>query len=74
MARLMLQLLAMSPDTVFTQKRAHLTVSDRDILNGVWCDCTACHRDGQHEPECAVHDEPRSECSCGRTEQTQGPG
>jgi hypothetical protein len=63
------------PDvTMMTQKRAHLTVSDRDILNGVLCDCVACHRDGQHEPECAVHDEPRSECSCGRTEQSKGAG
>jgi hypothetical protein len=52
-------------------KRAHLTVSDRDILNGMRCDCEACHRDGQHEPECTVHDEPRSECSCGRTEQSK---
>lgn len=58
--------------TMMTQKRAHLTCSDRDILNGVLCDCAACHRDGQHEPECSVHDEPRSECSCGRTEQSQG--
>lgn len=59
---------------VTTQKRAHLTVSERDILNGVWCSCVACYRDGQHEPECTVHDEPQTECSCGRTEQTQGPG
>jgi hypothetical protein len=65
---------AMSALIVSIQKRAHLTVSDRDILNGIWCDCVACHRDGQHEPECTVHDEPSSECSCGRTEQTQGPG
>jgi len=52
-------------------KRAHLTVSDRDILNGTLCACEACYRDGQHEPECRVHDEPRSECSCGRTEQSK---
>jgi hypothetical protein len=55
-------------------KRAHLTVSDRDILNGVLCDCEACHRDGQHEPECVVHDEPIGACSCGRTEQSQSAG
>lgn len=59
----------MMPQTAL--KRAHLTVSDRDILNGVLCACVACYRDGQHEPECHVHDEPQSECSCGRTEQSK---
>lgn len=57
-----------------TQKRAHVTVSDRDILNGVPCECEACHRDGQHEPDCSVHDEPLGECSCGRTEQSKSAG
>lgn len=56
------------------RKRANVTVSDRDMLNGVWCECAACQRDGLHEPDCTVHDEPRGDCSCGRTEQTQGPG
>jgi hypothetical protein len=64
----------MQSATTLPQKRVHLTVSDREILNGVVCECEACHRDGQHEPDCAVHDEPRAECSCGRTEQSQGAG
>jgi hypothetical protein len=55
-------------------KRAHLTVRDRDILNGILCDCVACYRDGQHEPECVVHDEPIGECDCGRADQAKGPG
>jgi hypothetical protein len=55
-------------------KRAHLTVRDRDILNGILCDCVACYRDGPHEPECVVHDEPIGECDCGRSDQAKGPG
>jgi len=44
------------------------------ILDGALCSCTACQRDGQHEPDCPVHDEPRGPCSCGRTEQSKGAG
>jgi hypothetical protein len=54
------------------QKRAYLTVSDREILNLGACDCEACYRDGQHEPECCVHDEPQMSCTCGRADQAKG--
>jgi hypothetical protein len=56
------------------QKRAHLTVSPEKILDGQLCACPACKRDGQHEPDCAVHDEPIGGCSCGRTEQSKAAG
>jgi len=38
------------------------------------CDCPACRRDGVHEPDCAVHQNPARECSCGRTDQSKGAG
>jgi hypothetical protein len=56
------------------EKRAHLTVSPEDIKAGKLCSCVACKRDGQHEPDCAVHDEPVRDCSCGRTEQSKSAG
>jgi hypothetical protein len=56
------------------QKRAHLTVSPAAILDGQLCSCAACQRDGQHEPDCAVHDEPIRGCTCGRTEQSEAAG
>jgi hypothetical protein len=56
------------------RKRAHLTVSEAEIKSGILCRCEACLRDGQHEPDCPVHDEPIGDCSCGRTEQSQGAG
>lgn len=54
------------------RKRVHLTVSETDLKRGVLCRCEACQRDGQHEPDCPVHDEPIGKCRCGRTEQAQG--
>lgn len=56
------------------RKRARLTVTPDDIREGKLCHCESCVREGQHEPDCAVHDEPPAECSCGRTEQTEGAG
>jgi len=56
------------------EKRAHLTVSADAIREGKLCSCTACVRDGQHEPDCAVHDEPRGECTCDRSQQAKGAG
>lgn len=32
-----------------------------------WCNCEACHRDGPHTSDCAVHNEPYSapgNCDC----------
>jgi hypothetical protein len=29
--------------------------------------CAACERDGQHEPGCAVHEDPAAECTCERS-------
>lgn len=55
-------------------KRARLTVSPEDILAGKLCSCDACLRDGPHEPDCPVHDEPRGECACGRADQAKGAG
>jgi hypothetical protein len=57
-----------------TTKRAHLTVSPEAILSGALCKCPACVRDGQHEPDCPVHDEPIGRCRCGRTEQSSSAG
>lgn len=56
------------------QKLAHLTVSPQEIRQGKLCSCPACTRDGQHEPDCDVHDEPIGKCSCGRTEQSKAAG
>ncbi|HEY3494152.1 MAG TPA: hypothetical protein VGK73_05680 [Polyangiaceae bacterium] len=56
------------------RKRAHLTVSPSQILAGELCSCPACLRDGQHEPDCPVHDETPGECRCGRSEQAKGAG
>lgn len=55
-------------------KRAHLTVSPERILQGELCSCDACMRDGQHEPDCEVHDEPRGPCTCSREQQSQAAG
>lgn len=55
-------------------KRARLTESPEDILAGKPCHCSACVRDGQHEPDCAVHDEPPGECGCGRSDAAKGAG
>lgn len=54
------------------KKRAHLTVSPEEIKDGKLCDCEACVKDGQHEPDCCVHDEPKGPCSCGVEEQREG--
>lgn len=56
------------------RKHAHLSVTPSEILEGKLCSCEACVRDGQHEPDCRVHDEPRGECSCARQEQSEGAG
>lgn len=53
-------------------KRANLTVTPEQILSGELCRCVACMRDGQHEPDCDVHDEPAGTCTCGRTDQARG--
>jgi len=55
-------------------KRARLTESPEDILAGKPCSCSACLRDGQHEPDCAVHDEPPGECGCGRSDASKSAG
>lgn len=55
-------------------KRAHLTTTPESIQKGALCSCPACVRDGQHEPDCPVHDEPTGRCSCGRTEQSSSAG
>jgi hypothetical protein len=55
-------------------KRAHLTATPESIQKGVLCSCPACVRDGPHEPDCPVHDEPRGRCGCGRTEQSSSAG
>jgi len=55
-------------------KRAHLTQSPEAIRDGVLCECPACVRDGPHEPDCPVHDEPVGHCSCGREDQSRGAG
>jgi len=57
-----------------TQKRAHLTATPEQIARGELCGCEACVRDGQHEPDCPVHDEPRGPCGCGREEQSKAAG
>jgi len=57
-----------------TTKRAHLTVPIEDIKAGKLCSCRACLKDGQHEPDCAVHDEPIGKCSCNRADQSKGAG
>lgn len=56
------------------KKRAHLTVSAEQLLDGALCSCEACVREGPHEPDCAVHDEPRGSCTCSRKEQTEAAG
>lgn len=56
------------------RKRAHLTVSAEELLQGMLCSCEACVREGPHEPDCAVHDEPRSSCTCSQKEQTEAAG
>lgn len=56
------------------KKRAHLTVSPEEYRDGKLCSCEACVRDGQHEPDCAVHDEPIGECTCDSQEQREAAG
>jgi hypothetical protein len=56
------------------KKGARLTVTPEQIRSGELCRCEACVRDGQHEPDCPVHDEPPGACGCDRTEQSQGAG
>ncbi len=56
------------------EKRAHLTVTEDELLAGKLCSCDACVREGPHEPDCGVHDEPRGGCTCARTEQTEAAG
>lgn len=56
------------------RKRARLTVSPQEIFQGKRCSCGACLKDGQHEPDCRVHDEPPGNCSCDRAEQAQAAG
>lgn len=41
-----------------------LATSPRAIGLGRFCECDACSQDGEHDAECAVHDEPRGPCSC----------
>lgn len=55
-------------------ERPHLTVTPEEIAAGKLCRCEACLRDGPHEPACAVHDEPKGRCSCGREDQSKGAG
>ena len=50
------------------EKGARLTVTPERLRAGELCRCEACVRDGQHEPDCLVHDEPPGACSCGREE------
>jgi hypothetical protein len=57
-----------------TTKRAHLTLPVDDIRDGKLCTCPACTKDGQHEPDCAVHDEPIGKCTCDRADQAKGAG
>jgi len=54
------------------QKRARLTVTPEQVRAGQFCACEACVRDGPHELDCTVHDEPPTECACGRTDQAKG--
>lgn len=56
------------------RKRAHFTVSEEQLLAGELCSCEACVRDGSHEPDCAVHDEPKGSCTCTQKEQTEAAG
>ncbi|HEX5101545.1 MAG TPA: hypothetical protein VFV94_18670 [Polyangiaceae bacterium] len=51
-----------------------LTVTPEQIKGGELCSCEACVRDGQHEPDCPVHDEPPRECRCGRADQAKSAG
>jgi hypothetical protein len=51
---------------------ARLTASPEEILEGKLCSCTACTRDGQHEPTCAVHRRTQGDCDCGREDQAKG--
>jgi len=55
-------------------KRAHLTTTPEAIREGALCSCPACLRDGPHEPDCPVHDEPIGPCRCGRTDQASSAG
>jgi len=55
-------------------KRAHLTTTPEAILKGASCDCPACLRDGPHEPDCPVHDEPIGHCRCDRADQASSAG
>lgn len=57
-----------------TEKYARLTATPQRIKDGELCDCAACLRDGPHEPDCAVHDEPPADCACDRKDQTGGAG
>jgi hypothetical protein len=57
-----------------TRKRARMTVTAEEVKAGKSCACTACLRDGAHEPDCPVHDEPAGDCNCDREDQTSGAG
>jgi len=56
------------------QLYARMTVTPDQVIDGMLCACDACLRDGQHEPACPVHSEPRGECRCDREDQTKGAG
>jgi hypothetical protein len=49
-----------------------LTVTPEEILAGMLCSCDACWRDGQHEPDCPVHEEETGDCRCDREDQPTG--
>ena len=57
-----------------SQKRPRMTVTPEQLKRGELCTCEACVRDGAHEPECPVHEEPSGECACGRAGQNKAAG
>lgn len=50
-----------------------LASTPEELREGKVCNCAACERDGQHEPECAAHEEPPAECDCGLLQKPSGP-
>jgi hypothetical protein len=56
------------------ESNARMTVTPEQLRAGKPCSCEACVRDGAHEPDCRVHAEPPSDCSCGRSGQNKGAG
>lgn len=51
-----------------------LTVTADEILQGKYCNCLACLRDGPHEPDCGVHRKAPGPCDCDREDQAKAAG